>query len=212
MQGEGKVVAVPDVARFTFSTITQGGLDIAALQAENTSKVNKAIAFVKSNGVDAKDIRTESFNLEPRYQYFSCPRTGGPCPPPEIVGYTARQTVSIKVRDFAKIGALLSGVVENGANSVSQLSFTIDDPFAVENEARAEAIAKAQEKAKAVARAAGFRIGRLISVDEGYTPIFRTFDKAEALGFGGAAPAAAPSIEPGSQEVMVTVTLRYEIQ
>src|SRR3989338_5762353 len=61
VSGEGKAVGIPDVARFTFSVITEGGKDIAALQQDNASKVNKAIEFVKSKGVDKKDIRTENY-------------------------------------------------------------------------------------------------------------------------------------------------------
>ena len=134
-----------------------------------------------------------------------------PCPPPEIVGYSIRQTASVKIRDFETIGDTLAGVVQNGANSVSQLSFTIDDPTEVRHEARKIAIERAQEKAQRIAEAAGFEVGRLLGIDEsgGLPPIYRM------EGLGGAADfaqAAAPKIEPGSQEVSVTVTLRYEIR
>lgn len=219
VQGEGKIVAIPDIARFTFSVITQGGTDIAALQQQNTAKVNGAIEFVKSKGVEAKDIKTEHFGLDPRYQTYNCPRhlieTGDaePCPPPTIVGYTVEQTVSVKVRDFAKIGELLSGVVSRGANSVSQLSFTIDDPTALENEARAKAITQAKEKAESVARAGGFKLGRILSIQEGgVVPVYRAFE-SKALGFGGGiASLPVPAIEPGSQEVTVVVSINYEIR
>jgi len=215
---QGKVIAIPDVAQFSFSVITQGGVDIASLQETNVRKVNDAIAFVKSSGVEDKDIKTLNFSLEPRYQYFSCPpRPFGsevePCPPPEIVGYTVRQTVQVKVRDFDTIGDVVSGVVENGANSVSQLSFTIDDPDAKQAEARNEAIQKARQKAEDIAKAGGFSVGRLLSLQEGGfypSPIYR-FESAQA-GIGGASDAIpAPTIEPGSQDVVVSVTLVYEI-
>lgn len=213
VSAEGKVVAVPDVAEFTFSVITEGGTDIASLQGENTEKTNQAIAFVKSNGVDAKDIKTRSYNLTPRYQRFSCPRALGevePCPPPEIVGYTITQAVLVKVRDFTTIGTILAGVVQGGANTVSQLNFTIDDPDEPQGEARTEAITKAKEKAKSIAKVAGFRLGRLLSISEsGRTPPPIFFREA-ALGVS-AAP-AVPAIEPGSQDVVVNVTLTYEIQ
>ena len=89
------------------------------------------------------------------------------CPPPEIVGYSITQTVSVKVRNFEKIGDLLSGIVDNGANSVSGISFTVDNSTKLENEARKNAMTEAKEKAKAVAEAGGFRLGRLLSVEEG---------------------------------------------
>ena len=212
VSAEGKIVAIPDIAQFTFSVITQGGKNIADLQKENTEKTNKAIEFVKSNNVEAKDIKTQSYNLEPRYQYYSCPKEGGPCPPPDIVGYTVTQTVLIKVKDFKKIGDILSGVIQNGANEVSQLSFVIDDPTLVQNQARNEAIVKAKEKAISIAKAGDFRLGRLLSIEEsqGPEPIYR-YKTLEAVGGGEAAP-IPPTIEPGSQEITVTMTLRYEIE
>ncbi len=221
--GEGKVVSIPDVAQFSFTVLTQGGKDIAALSKENTEKMNSAIAYVKEQGVEAKDIETKNYNLQPRYQYFNCDRTyydmGGvakPCPSPEIVGYTITQTVSVKVRDFAKVGDILSGVVGEGANTVSSLDFRIDDPAKAQNEARAKAIAQAKEKAEAVADAGGFSIGKLLSIEEGYSSPMYYRESAKTLGMGGDAMMApampAPSIEPGSQEVAVTVYLRYEIR
>jgi len=218
VSAEGEVVAIPDVAQFTFSVITQGGTDIASLQQDNVEKTNRAIAFVKARGVEDKDIKTRNFSLQPRYQNFSCPRPFGGepvvCPPPEITGYTITQTVQVKVRDFATIGEIISGVVDNGANSVSQLFFTIDDRDKSESEARSEAIAKAREKAEVIAEAGGFKVGRLLSIQESGAPFFAVAERAFDSGFGGAVPAVspAPSIEPGSEEVTVSVTLRYEIQ
>jgi len=211
VSAEGKIVAIPDVAQFSFGVKTEGGKNIADLQKENTKKVNQAIEFVKASGVETKDIKTVNYNLEPRYQYYSCPREGGPCPPPDIVGYTVTQTVLIKVRDFKKIGDILSGVIQNGANEVSQLSFAIDDPTLVQNQARNEAIAKAKEKAISIAKAGGFRLGRLLSIEEsqGPEPIYR-YKTLEAVGGGEAIP--SPVIEPGSQEITITVTLKYEIE
>ncbi|MFH1170239.1 MAG: SIMPL domain-containing protein [Candidatus Vogelbacteria bacterium] len=210
--GEGKVVARPDVAMFTFSIINEGGTDIAALERDNTDRGNKINSFLKDQGVADKDIKTEQYNLSPRYQNSFC--RSGACPPPSIVGYTVTQSVAVKVRDFTKIGAILSGVVEKGANNVSQLNFTIDDPIAVENEARAKAIAQAREKAKLVAKAGGFSVGRLLGIDEGGRPYYAEKFAPRMMSLDAStagAPLPAPTIEPGSQDVIVTVTLRYEI-
>lgn len=122
--GEGKVIADPDVAQFTFGVITEGSKDTGKLSDENNKKVNQIIDFVKSNKVDSKDIQTVNYTLDPRYQYSTCSPSGEPCPPPTIVGYTITQTVKIKVRNLDKAGFLLSGVVQRGANSVSQITFS----------------------------------------------------------------------------------------
>jgi uncharacterized protein YggE len=111
------------------------------------------------------------------------------------------------------ISPLLTGVVESGANSVSGLSFMIDDATTVENEARAEAIKKAQEKAASIAKAGGFQLGRLLEISEnsgGYSPYYA---RAEMMDVGGGAKAAvAPTIEAGSQDINITVSLKYEIR
>ncbi len=219
--GESKVVVVPDVAQFTFGVTTQGGRDLAVLQKENTQKVNEAIAFVKSKKVDAKDITTSQYQVEPRYQYSSC--ASGVCPPPQIVGYTVVQRVIVKVRDFAAASDILAGVVERGANDVSQLTFTVDDLESIRNTARITAIAKAREKATAIAKAGDVRIGKLISIDEGTAPAaypemgYGAGARAESFVYdtamsAKAVNAPAPAIEAGSQEVQVFVTLRYSIR
>lgn len=219
VSGEGKITAIPDVAQFSFQVITEGGKDIQKLQNDNSTKTNNAIALIKSKGVEDKDIKTENYNLSPRYSICNpgsdaILSAGGACPPSEIVGYTITQSVSVKIRDFKKIGEVLGGVAERGVNSVSGLSFTIDDRTMLENEARGEAIAQAKEKAKDLAKAGGFRVGRLLSIyDQGTPPV-----PYYGYGMGGDASlelrkaAVAPTIEPGSQEVYVTVSLSYEIE
>ena len=217
--GEGKAVAIPDIATFTFGVKIEGGKDIGILQKENTDKVNRAVAFLKIHGVEPKDIETKTYDLTPRYQYYNCGPTiynsnGSvkPCPPPEIVGYTITQDVSVKVRDFTKIGTILSGIIERGANSASNLSFSVDDETELQEKARTEAIAKAKAKAKSIAKAGGFALGRLLEISESpASPIryYETFGRSAAVEDSAK---SAPAIEPGSQEIKVNVTLKYEIE
>lgn len=221
VSGEGKVNAIPDVAQTTVGIVVEGGKDLAATQKEANTKANKVVAFIKGEGVESKDIKTD-YSIEPRQQYYNCGVTVyspdssvKPCPPPQIVGYTIRQTITVKMRDFDKVSGILKGVIDNGANTVSGISFTIDDPAKVESEARAKAIAQGKEKAEAVAKAGGFSLGRLLGIEEGssYYPRYEYATKAMDVGMGGIASSApAPAIEAGSKEVSVNVTLRYEIK
>lgn len=230
--GIGKSIGVPDVAQFTFSVTNEGGKDVAALQKSNTAKTNEAIAFLKSSGVEAKDIETLGYDIQPRYQSYDCkpvpyytsePAVMGapaamsvtavrPCPPADIVGYTVTQTVQVKVRDFSKTGDIIAGVTAKGANSVSGLNFTTDDPTKLQNEARSKAIQNAKAQAEMMAKDGGFKLGRLISVSEGgyYAPMYKSYDSVSMN--AGAAGVPAPSIEPGSQQTNSQVTLVYEIQ
>lgn len=230
--GHGKAIAIPDVAEFTFTVITQGGKDVASLQSQNTTAANKAIAFVKSEGVADKDIQTQYYNVSPDYQTYDCSivpqvynEVSGAagsvvstpsvksCPPASIVGYTITQSVDVKIRDFTKIGDIMGGVVTNGANQVGQLSFTLDDPSAVQNQAEADAITKAKAEAKIIAQSGGFNVGRLLNVQTGGTP-YPVYAESAMGGstLSSAKTAPTPAIQPGSEEVDMTVTLQYEIQ
>lgn len=169
VSADAKTTGVPDIATFSFQVISEGGMDVAALQKENALKMNKAIEYIKSQKIDAKDIKTEQYSVSPRYTSVVCDYSvkGEPCnSETKINGYTISQSVVVKVRDFNTISNLLSGVVDNGANSVSQIQFAIDDPTSLENIARAEAIKKAQKKAQDIARAGGFELGRLLEINE----------------------------------------------
>lgn len=222
--GSGKATAIPDIAEFTFEVITQGGMDVSSLQLKNTEAANKVINFVKSEGVAEKDIKTEYYNVDPRYQTYNCrinpviPNTSAnsvaeSCPPPSIVGYTITQSVSVKIRDFSKIGDIMGGVVTNGANQVGSLSFTVDDITKVQAQARAEAIAKAKAQAEEVASAGGFKLGRLLNIQEGYNPypVYKTLNAAAQMSVSSVAT-PSPSIQAGSQEIDVSVTMQYEIE
>ncbi len=228
VSGEGRVVAVPDVAEISFGVLTEGGKDIAVLQKENTGKINDIIVLLKQNGIDEKDIKTQYYNISPRYQNFSCPPAAlkgessaglqpaesfpvpRPCLPPEIIGYAISQNLSVKIRDLNKAGDVLAGIVQKGANNVYGPTFTLDDPKAPQNEARAKAIAEARQKAEAMAKAGGFRLGKLVSIQEGYAPYpILAAERTSSVAGGGAAP---PEIQPGSQEVIVSVSLVYEIK
>lgn len=209
--GEGTILAIPDIARFSFSVITEGKDNVQDLQQENTLAMNGILDAIKLAGVEEKDIRTVSYTVTPQYEYYPCFYERGSCPPPNISGYSISQSIEVTVRDFANAGELLSLAVQKGANSVSQLSFSVDDPTALEDEAREIAILKAKRRATSIALASGFRLGKILEVQEGSfnDQIYPTFMKE---GMGGAEDTAAPLLEPGTQEVISRVTLIYEIR
>ncbi len=213
VSAEGKVIAKPDVAKIIFRVINQNG-DLEKLQKENTERTNSAIEFIKSKGIDPKDIQTQSYLIEPRYEYYPCKI--GPCPPPKISGYSITQTILIKIRNFELIGEIISGIVERGVNSVSGPYFAIDDPTELQNQARKIAIEKAIKQAKIIAEAGGFQIGKLISIEESPSPIpysYELFNQGATMDGGASIPTPTiPTIEPGSQEITVTVTLSYSIK
>lgn len=194
--GEGKISAAPDTAKVNLGLVTEGKESIA-VQNENSEKMNKVIDYLKKEGINAEDIKTAQYNLSPKYEYSKGKST--------LVGYVLSQTLEIKVRDLKKVGQILDGAVNSGANQINSVSLFVDKPEELKNKAREEAVKAAREKAALTSKTAGFRLGRLVGFNEnlaGEPPMF-----FEALGKGGGA--SSPQIEPGSQEIKVNVTLTY---
>lgn len=210
VRGEGKVTTKPDIAEFSISVSTEGKTtNLAETQKENAEKNNAIIAFIKESGVKDDDIKTSGYSIEPRYEYPNCAYSSI-CPPAKIVGYTVRNAVNVKIRDFEKISPILSGVVLRGANNLSGPSFGIDDEDELKSEAREEAIGKAKKEALKIAKASGVRVGRIMSINEDYSPVYPVY-RSYMKAMDNEAATPAPVIEPGSEEITVNVTIVYEI-
>ncbi len=210
VEGTGDVDVTPDLATFSVTVTTDGSKNVSEVQKINTEKMNKVTAYLKEQGIDKKDLKTAQYNLAPQYSYVPC--VAGSCPAPSITGYSLTQTLDVKVRESEKLGDLLSGVVANGANSVSEVRFVVDDDTDSKNEAREKAISDAKKKATATAKAAGFRLGKLVTMYESTTPPMYGYGMGGDMEMSAKAMNAAPAIEPGTKTTKVQVTLTYEIK
>lgn len=202
--GTGVVEAQPDIVYLTL------GVDLrtdnaASVVADASGRMDRILAALKAAGVAEEDIHTASYNLwvEQRYD----PQTG------QITGvldYHIMHSVRATVRDLDKVGTVLTAAVEAGANSVSEVSFSVADPDALASEARSKAIADAQKRAQEMAGSLGITLGKVVSVSEsgGYVPTSTYYDAR-----GGAAMeyAAAVPLPAGSFSVSISVVLVYEL-
>ncbi|MDP3014960.1 MAG: SIMPL domain-containing protein [bacterium] len=207
VSAEGKVMVSPDIAKISFSVISEG-INPKTIAEENNKKMNSAIDFIKSQGIDEKDIKTTQYNLSPRYEYDEKTKKTF------ISGYTLTQNVLVKIRDLSKVAEVLGGLPELGINQIGQVSFEIDEPEKYLAEARDKAFDKANIKAKEMSGKNNVQLGRVINFLEwGSTPR-PYYENLRALGMGGeaAAPQALPQIQPGTEEVIVQVNITYEIK
>lgn len=215
VSGDGEVFAVPDTATFSV-TVQEEAKEAKAAQEVATKKGNDIKAYLKSEGIDEKDIQTTDYSLYPQYDYTNGLCTQGYCQPGKqtLRGFQVSETLTIKVRDTKKAGDLLAGVGSKGASSVSGLSFTIDDQDKLDAEARDKAIAKAKTKAEALADSLGVDIVRVVGFSEGGGGSVY-YAKTMAVGMGGAMDAAmppSPEIAVGQNKITSNVTITYEIR
>ncbi len=203
ISGEGKVTGIPDIAAVSVGLQTEKA-DVKSAQTENTAKMNRLIANLKNLGVEDKDIQTSYYNIYPQYDWPNGKQV--------LRGYQVSQGVTVKIRNLSKIGDILASAGEGGANQVSGLSFNIDDPESLRQEARVKALLNAKEKADALARVAGVKLGKIVSFSEYAgtpTSLYKSYDMG---GFGGGGEGAAPTVESGSMDIVVDVTVSYEIK
>lgn len=203
---EGKVTASPDLATVNASVVTDGNTAESA-QNQNTAKMDKVIAFVKTQGIKAEDIKTQDYSVYPKYDYTTG-RTN-------LTGYTASQTLNIQIRDLSIVGKLLDGLTQNGINQIQNVSYSFENPDDLRQQAREQALTNAKEKAGKLAKAAGVRLGKLVSFSENsYTggPVpYYGLQKDSAVDMGSAMPASPSMIEPGVQDVTAQVDVVFEL-
>lgn len=206
VSAEGEVLAIPDIAESSFSVVVQGKNPQDLAQNSN-EKMAAVVEFLKSKNIDSKDIKTTAYNLYPDYEYDENIRRSF------ITGYTITQTVTVKIRDLGRAAEIIAGLTPLGVNQIGGINFTIDDPENYLTEARGKAFEKAKAKAKSIAAQSGARLGRVLNVSEssgGFPPPIPYFKDARLEALGGAV--SAPTLEPGSQEVKVQVTIVYELR
>ncbi len=211
VEGVGSAVALPDIATVRF-TVREESETSAPAQDAVAQKVNATLEALREDfDIEEKDIKTTSYNVSPRYSRPQ-PCFGGVCPEfeQEIIAFTVSQSLEIKVRDIDSTGGVLSILGDKGVYNVSGPSFAIDDPDALKEEARGEAIKIAQDKAKRLSKDLGVSLGRVVNFWENSNdrPFF-----AESVG-GEVFGAKTQSIElpKGENEINVTVSITYEIR
>lgn len=204
IDGEGKVTATPDVAVVSLG-VQSDAKTVKAAQGDNSQKMNDIVKAVKDLGVKDADVQTTNYNIYPKYSYNK--DTGIS----DIVGYTVSQSVTVKVRDLDKVGSILFKAGELGANQVGGVQFTVDNPENLKVQAREKAIDNARTKANVLFDKLGLRPGRIVSYNESAPGgIYPVYMKESSYGIGGGAP--APSVEAGSLDINVNVSLTFEIK
>ena len=197
--GEATVSVPPDQAQI------DGGVTSDAKTAREASDANnaamgKVLLALKGAGIEEKDYQTSRLSLQPQY----APNRSGPSP---VTGYRASNRVTVKLRDVAKVAAIIDVLVGAGANELGGINFMVSQASKLLDDAREKAVADARRKAEIYARAAGVTLGEPLAISEegGAAPVFR------GKMIGGMAASAAP-VAQGEETLSVTVNMSWAIK
>lgn len=198
----GSVLAAPDEATIATGVTSEAKTARDAL-TKNTEAMKKVIEELKSQGVEAKDIQTTQFNVEPVYVY---PKEGQP---PSVTGYRVNNMLGVRVRNLDKLGGVLDQLVTAGANQMNGISFDVSKAETLKDDARKAAMENAKRRAQLLATAAGAEVGEVLQISEetsqqGPRPV--VFAKQRA------AMAESVPVERGEQELEARVTVTWKLK
>ena len=201
VQATGVADVVPDAVQVSLSvTVVAEANDVALSQVAATAEVVRST--LEQLGIDAADIATQSVSVNPEYSYTEAEGQ-------KIVGYRASQTFDVLVRDASAAGAVVDSLVAaGGANlSINATYPVVNDSTAAAQAARDDAVAKARAKAEEYAELLDVELGDLVFLTEISAPTNITIGaKADVM-----AESASTVIDLGTQEVTVTVEVRWQI-
>lgn len=201
--GEGRVDSSPDMATISLGVTTQGATAAEAMTA-NSAQLAAVLANLRTAGIEDRFIQTSGLSLNPNWSNTYSGENGQA---PEIMGYVASNNLTVQVNTLDSLGGVLDAAVADGANTLNGVTFGLQEPKPLLDEARKRAVADAKDRATLLTGAAGVAVGPILTINEssGFTgpqPMFRM----EA----GVASEPVP-VAAGQVSTLVSVTVTWEI-
>ncbi|XVU27688.1 SIMPL domain-containing protein [Actinoplanes sp. CA-054009] len=196
--GVGVVSGRPDTLSANFGVEASAATVNEAMDRAGKAAARMRAALVRA-GIEPADLQTSDVRVDAQRKDAG-----------DITGYTASQGLIAKIRNLPQAGTTMSAAVAAGGDAarLNGATFTIEDDAALLAEARKKAFADARAKADLYAREAGRSLGRVVRVSEDAVPV-RPYDQHRTDALSGAADAAAVPIEPGRQQLSVTVIVEW---
>jgi len=154
---------------------------------------------ITAAGIDRRDMQTSQFNVGPVGQ----DRRSAPNNQPKITGFQVNNLLRIKVRNVARVGAVIDALATAGANRFNSISFQIENPAPLLDQARMNAVKDARRKAELMARAAGVKLGPVLSISDAQRPRDGRFGMMEMAAMSKAAPIAEGEVALTAQAYVI---------
>jgi len=213
VEGKGEVVAVSDIASLYVNLNKEGKTAKEAQDLLNES-ITKTLSYLKEQKIEDKDIKSEYGGLNPKYSYEQPVCYGYSCPTkdPKIVGYTATQSITVKIREVDSANDIRTGLSGIGITDISGPTFSIDNEDSFKDQARSIAIAAARAKAEVLAKDLGVTLGKVVNFGENNGGGYPMYAKADMMMRESVSSAPVPELPKGENKIISNVTISYEIR
>lgn len=203
--GNGTVLVESDLAIVTVG-VQETSKDV--LEAQST--VNEKIAAIKQAlldaGVEESSINTDSINIYANYDYSDNTEV--------IVGYTARNSLSVRTTDMDNVGSLIDAAFAAGANTLDNVQFTVQDDTQAREQALTMAVEDARRKADVLASAAGLQVASIESISEGGVSVYDSMRNyaADTVMAAEESGGAGTLVQAALVSVDAMVSMEFELQ
>jgi uncharacterized protein len=208
-EGIAEVTGQNDSAKISIAVVTNGK-NLEQVSSDNDSKTKAVLKAIKGLNIKNLKIKTSNYRVTPQKSYKARP--------PEIKGYEVHNVIEGKLEEFEPehlpkhVSNIVGKALESGANNIHHIQFYIKNKELLEREALTQATQKAMERARVLAKAAGVKLKRIVSLST--HPVHMSakpqmFMKAAMKTEAGA---QAPPIESGESQIRAQVTVAYEIE
>src|SRR5579864_8368081 len=148
---EGKFESAPDTAQIQFNVFAQDTTSQAAYQ-EASKNVEQVRQVLRANGIEPKAANIGFLSVQPVYEYR---------PKQRVTGYRVTTDVTLKLKDFAKVGPITQQLADANVSETQTLSYTLENIDEAKNKAVEDAYRRAHNSADTLARASGRTLGEL---------------------------------------------------
>ncbi len=203
---EGKFESAPDTAVIQFNisvqeNTSQAAYDHASKEAEQVRQV------LRTNGIDPKAANLGFLSVQPVYDWKN--------PKQKVIGYRVTTDVTLKLKDFSKIGPITQQLADANVSETQTLNYTLENIDEAKNRAVEDAYRRARNSADAIARASGRTLGELsyASVDTFENPrIVQGRMPRPMAAMAQAAPAPTEEFTPQTVTVTAHVNALFNLK
>ena len=198
LQGEGRVMAVPSIAKLRIGVETIH-MNLKVAQEENAVKSQQVLNILKEMGISDSDIQTNQYNIDKQYEYVEGKQIDK--------GYRVTNLFQVTIRNIDQVGEVIDTVVDHGANLIQGITFEVDNESYYYQLALNLSLQNALNKAEAIGRKMGFTVLQvpLEIVEESYVVaplIDNSYLRREAQ----------TPIEPGQTQITAKVRAVFSYQ
>jgi uncharacterized protein len=217
VSGQAEVMVAPDQVVFTLKAENVSP-DVSSAKAKTDAEVKKIFALARAYKIEPQNIQTDFVRISESYSAYVQGK------PRQFLGYAVTQTTTILLTDITRFESLFSDLVKAGISNVGNVTFRASQMRKYMDQARAQAMKAAHEKAVALAGEIGQHIGKAFNITEVGTKVSQAYDEDNESSSSNASNSTygiaseiggigdtQNTIAPGMISIIVRVKVSFEL-